>query len=261
MPPCDMEKSSTRKSDTVARLFGVELPAALRGRIEGYGVQRHPYDESGASIFVLKKDGETLFLKARLGGDRLEMEHGVLAWIGGRLPVPEPVYYGREGSAEFLLTTRIPGTPVYLMPPERREGAVRVLSEALKRIHFLDPSGCPYTYTVESKVETVERGHGNDHRGWLRRGMPAEEQVFTHGDYCLPNVLVDEGGLGGVIDWDYGGLADPYVDFASCIGSLKYNFGAEEVEQLWAPLFFDEYGVDVDMRRLDHYQRLNRLLD
>jgi kanamycin kinase/aminoglycoside 3'-phosphotransferase-2 len=43
----------------------------------------------------------------------------------------------------------------------------------------------------------------------LMAEMPIEEPVFIHGDYCLPNILVAGDKLGGVIDWDFGGLADP----------------------------------------------------
>jgi aminoglycoside phosphotransferase len=236
----------------------VELPGELRDLIEGYVARRHPYDESGASIYVLEKGGERKYLKARAEGDRLLRESRVLEWIGGRLAVPEAVYYGREGSTEFLLTTEVKDTPVYLLPREERERSIRVLAGALNFIHSLDPTGCPYSYPVESKVEEVEQRTRVE---WLRADLPVERPVFTHGDYCLPNILVEGGGLGGVIDWDYGGLADPYVDFASCVDSLTYNFGAEEAERLWAPLFFDEYGVDVNMRRLDYYRRLNQLLD
>ena len=55
-----------------------------------------------------------------------------------------------------------------------------------------------------------------------------------------------EGGLGSVIDWDCGGLADRYVDFVLAVGSLGYNFGVGEVEKVWAPLFFEEYSVELD---------------
>ena len=70
-----------------------------------------------------------------------------------------------------------------------------------------------------------------------------------------------KGGLGGVIDWDCGGLADRYVDFVSAVGSLGYNFGVGEAEEVWAPLFFEEYGVELDRERFRYYWRINELLD
>jgi aminoglycoside phosphotransferase len=152
---------------------------------------------------------------------------------------------------------------VYLVDEGGRGDAVVAMARALRMVHSLDPKGCPFSYPVEGKVTVIEEAlgvNGPDPSG-LREGIPAEELGFTHGDYCLPNVLVAEGGLGGVIDWDCGGLADRYVDFVSAVGSLGYNFGVGEAEGVWAPLFFEEYGVELDRERFRYYWRVNELLD
>ncbi|TFH13229.1 aminoglycoside 3'-phosphotransferase, partial [Candidatus Bathyarchaeota archaeon] len=87
---------------------------------------------------------------------------------------------------------------------------------------------------------------------------PVENFVFTHGDYCLPNILIEDGVLSGVIDWDYAGLADPYVDFVSCMWSIRYNFG-EEADDL-IPLFLETYDVELDPAKYGFYKRLNELI-
>jgi len=87
---------------------------------------------------------------------------------------------------------------------------------------------------------------------------PVEEPVFTHGDYCLPNIIVNDGRLSGVIDWDYSGLADAYVDLVSCIWSIRYNFG-EEADTLIS-LFLENYGVELDQAKFGFYKRLNEII-
>jgi len=89
---------------------------------------------------------------------------------------------------------------------------------------------------------------------------PAETLAFTHGDYCLPNVITVVPRLSGVIDWDHGGLADPYVDLASCLWSLKYNYGERESKGGWIPLFLEVYGLDeLDDEKLSFYTELMAL--
>ncbi len=93
--------------------------------------------------------------------------------------------------------------------------------------------------------------------GIIGLDQPDESLVFTHGDYCLPNIIIEGRELSGVIDWDYAGLADPYADFASCVWSMGYNYGLEETAERWEPYFFMVYGLeDVDVGNLAYYRKL-----
>ncbi len=61
---------------------------------------------------------------------------------------------------------------------------------------------------------------------------------------------------GGIIDWDCAGLADPYMDFVSCVWSIGYNYGEKDAEEKWVPLFFDSYGIQPDTEKLRYYNKL-----
>jgi len=250
------------REDIGAGMYGFELPGELAELVRGYSVEKVPWEASGAEIFVLRDGGEVLYLKSRVGGDWLLRESRVLGWIGGRLPVPELLFYGASGRRELLLTTEVKGTPVYRVEGEDRRDAVVATARALRMIHSLDVEGCPYAYPLQGKLNEI-RGRLGDapEVAGLREGVPAEELVFTHGDYCLPNVLVFDGGLRGIIDWNYGGLADRYVDFVLCIWSMGFNFGVEETERRWTPLFLEEYGIELDPSRFEYFGRVNALTE
>lgn len=74
----------------------------------------------------------------------------------------------------------------------------------------------------------------------LQRRSFDEDLVFTHGDYCLPHMLLDRqrSQVRGLIDWGHAGMADRSNDRALAARSRARNFGAQ-----WVPLLFTEYGL------------------
>ena len=233
------------------------LPDALAEKLRGYSSVRHPYDETGAEIHVLSHPVKTrLYLKIRQGAKQLETEFRMLKWINQRVPTPEPILYSKDNSTEYLLTSEITGTPTYQVDAFEREIAVKILATSLKKIHCLDAADCPVVHSVDNLIKLLKAKDIDVSP--LGDWKPVENLVFTHGDYCLPNIIVKDGVLSGVIDWDYAGLADPYVDLVSCIWSLVYNYG-EEADTL-IPIFLETYGVELDEAKYTFYKKLNEII-
>ena len=236
------------------------LPDELAGLAEGHILSRFPYYETAAKIYRLSSDDSVLYLKIIEDQNplSLERESSILRWIDGRIPTPKLLYYGVQDGNEYQLTTEITGTPTYQVEPTEREHAVKALGEALRMIHSLSPSGCPIDNRIDNRLKQL---HKNGVDTSLLKDQPDEALVFAHGDYCLPNIIVEERKLSGVIDWDYAGLADPYTDFASCVWSMGYNYGLEETAERWEPYFFMVYGLDdIDVGKLAYYRKLMELL-
>lgn len=236
------------------------LPDELAGLAEGHILSRFPYYETSAKIYRLSSDDSVLYLK--IIEDQhflsLERESRILRWIDGRIPTPKLLYYGVQDGNEYQLTTEISGAPTYQVEPTEREHAVKALGEALRMIHSLSPSGCPIDNRIDNRLKQLQE-NGVDTSPL--KDQPDEALFFTHGDYCLPNIIVEERELSGVIDWDYAGLADPYADFASCVWSMGYNYGLEETAERWEPYFFMVYGLDdIDVGKLAYYRKLMELL-
>lgn len=59
---------------------------------------------------------------------------------------------------------------------------------------------------------------------WLVANQPAEDIVFSHGDYCLLDVFVHENKIIEFIDLGRAGIGDKYQDIALCYWSLVHNF-------------------------------------
>ena len=229
--------------------------------------------ESGAQVwcssrFVLKVAGRTPLARP------LQAEVQRLRWLAGRLPVPEVVGYEVTPEAEYLAVTRLPGVPLHhpdaLLHPLR---VTELLARALRELHALPVRDCPFNaslaVTLRQARERLEAGlvdesNFDDDRGLtavqvmkeLLNTRPAHEDVVvTHGDPCLPNMLLDGEYLSGFVDVGRLGLADRHADLSLAYRSLNRNIGSEMAEH-----FLDVYGRTlVDTVKLRYYALLDEL--
>jgi len=255
------------------------LPTHLRDAIGADAVwEAVTLGYSGTSIFrVTSVAGDARYLKIgeQTAATEVMAEAARLEWLAGRLPVPEVLHASEAEGRAFLLTSAVPGH-VLCDPHVTRDlpRLVRLLAEGMRVLHALDSSGCPFDARLDVKIaaarERVVRGEvDEDDFDAIRHGRTAEslfaelvamrsateDLVFTHGDYCLPNVLIDaeRDEITGFIDVGRAGVADRYQDIALAARSLTYNFGGE-----WVPLLFDSYGLStVDHAKIAYYQLLD----
>lgn len=270
-------------------------PEALAAAREFLG-EPHPVPVhsgwSGARLYRLAaRDGPALYLKVAGTAQREELrdERRRLEWLAGRLPVPRVVAFAAPtGGEAWLLTTEVPGLPASEPRWAANPAALaRSVGRILRRIHALPVRGCPFAPTLRERVEAgrrriaaglVEETDFDEprqrrtalelHRE-LVAGLPemeaCQERVFTHGDYCLPNILLSvhpEAGeqspcLSGLVDWGRAAVADRYQDLALALRSLHYNLGAGLEQE-----FLAAYGLDpprADAARVRYYQTLDEL--
>ena len=142
----------------------------------------------------------------------------------------------------------------------------------MRKIHSIPISECPLDNSPDRLLrlakERIDKGDINPSQFDNRWSDKTPEQlleeviklkpnnyelVFSHGDYCLPNILIKEGNLSGFVDWSWGGINDRYFDLAAVIWSIGYNYGEE-----WIKYFLEDYGIDeIDWDRLKFFQMLN----
>ena len=73
---------------------------------------------------------------------------------------------------------------------------------------------------------------------FLKENKP-QDKVLVHGDYSLPNILIDENGKVGLIDLGDVSISSKYFDFFYLKKSLIRNKKIEELD-----LILKSYGID-----------------
>jgi aminoglycoside phosphotransferase len=255
-----------------------ELPTDLRNQLDGATWHEETMGCSGDQVFRIARPGEpSYYLKIAAYPNQQELlaEKERLVWLQRRLPVPVVHSWNTDIKRSYLLLSEIQG----LMScdaafKQDMPTLVRLLGAGMRMIHAVDIRHCPFdqrlTVKIESARQRVEAGLVDETDfDEQRQGMRAEELfhrlierqpsqedlVFTHGDYCLPNIFIDASHthINGFIDWGRAGIADRYQDLALATRSLTYNFGPG-----WEALLWEAYGLEkVDQDKIEFYQLLD----
>lgn len=254
------------------------LPADLQTLLAGTAWQAITIGCSGNQVYrVTRPDTSVSYLKIATAHNReeLDAEKACLDWLHHRLPVPQVQAYGHDSMHTYLLVSEITGVMACDKAYEQDiPTLVHLLAEGLRQIHHVDITACPFDQRLSHKLQLAQRrvALGLVDEGDFdeqRRGMSAaalfkqllasqpddEDLVFTHGDYCLPNIFLDphHQRVNGFIDWGRAGIADRYQDVALAARSLTYNVGPG-----WEPLLWQAYGLTtVDTDKLAFYQLLD----
>ncbi|MDE1675331.1 phosphotransferase [Nocardia gipuzkoensis] len=148
-------------------------------------------------------------------GPELRSEYERLLWLAGRLPVPTVVGWSKQDNHEALIMIELKGVDLCESVESGRDAmdAISVFATALKRFHAVPISDWPFS----------------NH---------APGMILTHGDACLPNLLVDDATVTGYLDVGRASPGAPEDDFAAAIWSIDRNLGGGYVEK-----FLSAYGA------------------
>ena len=151
----------------------------------------------------------------------------------------------------------------YLEDPAR---LCDIIATLLRRLHSLDFSDCPVQNRNETYFETAERnraagifdaslfpdgwGYRSAEDAWrvIKQGRASlKSDVLLHGDYCLPNIMLDGWRFSGFIDLGNGGVGDRHIDLFWGAWTLHFNLKTDA----YTNRFLDAYGrEDVDLEKL-----------
>ena len=164
-----------------------------------------------------------------------------------------------SGDKDWLLTRAIPGEDCthYTDDPKR---LCDTLAKLLRQLHETDIAGCPVTDRCSSYFLRAEENRrkgfcdlglfpeswsfSSEEEAWAEitaNGQFLHNEVLLHGDYCLPNILLDHWKFSGFIDLDSSGVGDRHIDLFWGVWTLNYNLKTNA----YYDRFLDAYGRDV----------------
>ena len=230
------------------------IPAEFHALLTGCPV----FDSScsqAARVYFLDREGG-LFLKTAQAGE-LKQEAEMDAFFASLGLGPEVLRY-QSGERDWLLTRAVQGEdclhPDYLADPKR---LAETMARMLFDLHHRDGSRCPVPNHTERYLARAAENHAAgrydltlflNHWGFASPGEAwavaeantkyLKTDTLLHGDYCLPNILLDRWQPSGFIDVGGGGIGDRHVDLFWGAWTLNFNLKTHR----YCAYFLDAYG-------------------
>jgi aminoglycoside phosphotransferase len=223
-------------------------------------------DNNNSSIYLKIKEKTPNF--------DLKREYSKTLWLSNIFHVPKVLNYSLFDDKEYFLMEELKGYMSYESQYfESNEQIIKLIAKSLKKLHSIDIFDCPFHETLKTKISKAkynvdnnlvdesdfdDENLGNSSIELFKKllsKLPKEEYlVLTHGDYCMPNIIIDNDLNVGFIDLGRFGVADRYQDISLILRSLEDNFNTKNYNEL----FLSEYGLkEIDNEKLTFY----RLLD
>ena len=260
----------------------IDIPDNIKNLIreEKYSIDDVGMSDSKVIVFDDK------ILKIPNTSEEAENEFRVMEWLQGKLPVPKVLGYEKDDKNTYLLMTKVPGEMAcadkFLKDPDQ---LTAILAAGLHALWQVDINSCPCNWNLERKLQKAkyavannlvdiedaepdtfgENGFENPNHllEWLLSNKPEEELVFSHGDFCLPNILIENGEVSGYIDLGRTGISDKWQDIALCYRSLLHNFGGKytgkQYQGFYENMLFEKLGLEPNWEKIRYYILLDEL--
>ena len=235
-------------------LDATTIPAQFHSFLQGAAL----FDSScspTARVYFLDK-GPGFYLKTAPKGS-LAKEAAMNTFFHSKHLGPEVLAY-ESLEADWMLTRKVPGEdcldPQYMADPLR---LCDTTAQLLRQLHETDFTGCPVPertadylaiarHNWENKIYDPSLfpdnwGYATAEEAWAeieKNGSSLRTDTLLHGDYCLPNILLDNWKFSAFIDLDAGGVGDRHMDLFWGIWSLQFNLKTDAYRER----FLDAYG-------------------
>ncbi|MCR5062423.1 MAG: aminoglycoside 3'-phosphotransferase [Treponema sp.] len=260
----------------------VYLPEKIKALVSGKNYTCDDMGKSQAKVLMF----DDCVLKIEKTAEENDELVKMMRWLEDKVPVPKVIAYEKDAENQYLLMSKVPGKmscdDYYMSRPKE---LCKNLAEVLKLLWSIDSSDCPRRITLDDELAEARyrvennlvdvcdaepetygpNGFENPKAllEWLENNRPEREPVLSHGDFCLPNVLIDDGKLGGLIDFGDTGVNDKWLDIALCYRSLKHNadgtWGQKIYQDCKPEFLFEALGIEPDWDKIRYYILLDEL--
>ena len=198
---------------------------------------------SGSSVIVY----DDCVLKIEKQTDDTESAIAMMRWLERKVPVPRIFAHENVDGTSYLLMSKARGCMScnrrYMEQPYE---LMSLLAEGMKQLWQVDTTDCPKVRSLDEMLAEAEYRVANNlvdmdlvepetfgEKGfrdpaalldWLVAHKPQEEWALTHGDYCLPNIFLNNGTVSCFIDIGDMARSDRWRDIALCWRSMNSNF-------------------------------------
>ena len=224
-----------------------QLPETLHTYIRNAKLYDSSCSET-ARVWFADKDSGYYIKRAASGSLREEAE--MIRFFHKLGLGPELLAY-LPAEEDWMVTRALPGNDclhqLYLENPKRLS---ETLGQLLRQLHETDAPDCPVPDRNRRYIDdTLRRYHFFPHPSAAEEGAwqvvqrnldILDSRVLLHGDYCLPNVMLDNWAFSGFIDLDNGGMGDRHIDLYWGVWTLNFNLHTHR----YGDRFLDAYGRD-----------------
>ena len=261
----------------------MNIPESIKRYIDGKQYELDDLGKSDSKIMLF----DDMVLKIEPVRAENETTVELMKWLEDKVPAPKVIVFEKDDAYQYLLMTRVKGDVLcatyYLEHPKE---LLALLASAFKMLWNVDVAGCPRTFDLDAELAEARRrvennlvdisdtepdtfGEGGrfkdpyDLLSWLEANKPSFEPVFSHGDLCLPNILVKDGKVSGFSDLGDTGVGDKWKDIALGYRSLKHNFdgtfGGKVYPDFDPEMLWEVLGIEPDREKIDYFILLDEL--
>lgn len=254
-----------------------EIPSKIKSYIDHLLYAKDDIGLGNSHVYLFNK--EKLVLKIFNDIHQAEHEIKALLWLNQKKAlVPRVIAYEMTHEKVYLLMTMLKGYSAIdpKMIKEHPLDVISGLAEGLKYLWQLPINDCPLDMRIHHKLaiaksridqDLVDITDWDNHiirnrfhspmelYQYLLENQKEDDLVFSHGDYCLPNIFINHQKVKGFIDLGLSGIADRHVDIALCLRSLAYNFNTDQYNELLLKLL----DIKIDEEKIDYYLLLDEL--
>ncbi|SCW78106.1 Predicted kinase, aminoglycoside phosphotransferase (APT) family [Sphingobium faniae] len=241
-------------------------------------------DDSGLERdYVIRADKPDRFVNLDAGSIRDEYEIVRRVHAAG-IPTAKPLWLESDAARlgmPFMVSDRVKGvTPGAVNHPhEMTEGELRSIAETLADIHLIpidrfagtcvEHWGARATLGENSRaaVEMWPRQPwaqamtpsptATSMLEWLRRNVPTSDRApaLVHTDYAPYNLMLHEGRVAAVLDWEGSRIGDPMEDLSFLLQCLGHRADPDKIKQYYS----ERIGSSIDEDALRYFDVYNSM--